>query len=48
MWEYWNIKVVLLKAILKIGQKKIFLLKKLKSIVPWIYVIEDLNGEEIF
>ena len=27
--------------------KKYLLLKKLKNIVPWTYVINDLNGEEI-
>ena len=25
----------------------IFVLKKIKDIVPWTYVISDLNGEEI-
>ena len=24
-----------------------FVIKKIKSTVPWIYVIQDLNGEEI-
>ena len=27
--------------------KKYLLLKKLKNTIPWIYVINDLNGEEI-
>ena len=31
----------------QIGQKKFFLVNKIKSTVPWTYVISDLNGEEI-
>ena len=27
--------------------EKIFIVKKIKNIVPWTYVISDLNGEEI-
>ena len=27
--------------------KEIFVIKKVKNTVPWIYVINDLNGEEI-
>ena len=30
-----------------IGQKKFLLLVKLKNTVPWTYIINDLNGEEI-
>ena len=39
----------MLKDILQIGLKK-FLIKvinKIKNTVPWTYVINDLNGEEI-
>ena len=27
--------------------EEIFVIKKIKNTVPWIYVIDDLNGEEI-
>ena len=27
--------------------EEIFILKKIKNTVPWTYVINDLNGEEI-
>ena len=27
--------------------KEIFIIKKIKNIVPWTYVFNDLNGEEI-
>ena len=37
-------KTLLLNDMLLIGQKKFLLLK---NTVPWIYVINDLNGEEI-
>ena len=40
--EYQNTKIFLLKDILQIG-----LIKKVKNTVPWTYVINDLNGEEI-
>ena len=28
--------------------EEIFVIKKVKNTIPWTYVIEDLNGEEIF
>ena len=37
----------MLKATLQIDLKKYLLLKKVKNIVPWTYIINDLNGEEI-
>ena len=37
----------MLRATLQIGLKKYFLLKKVKNTVPWTYVINDLNHEEI-
>ena len=37
----------MLKGICQISQKKYLLLRKLKNTVPWTYVINDLNGEEI-
>ena len=30
-----------------IGQKKIFVIKKVKNTVPWTYGISDLNGAQI-
>ena len=27
--------------------EEVFVIKKIKNIVPWTYVIDDLNGEEI-
>ena len=47
IWEYQNIKTFLQKLINQIGQKKFFLLKKIKNTVPSTYLIEDLNGEKI-
>ena len=46
--EFQNRKKNLLKNKLKIGQKKFLLLVKIKNIVPWTYVISDLNGKQIF
>ena len=37
----------MLKVTLQLGLKKYLLLKKAKNTVPWTYVINDLNGEEI-
>ena len=46
MLEVLNIKTLLLKDMLQIGQKKLLLLIKLKMQF-WTYTISDLNGEEI-
>ena len=46
--EFQNRKKNLLKNKLKISQKKFLLLVKIKNIVPWTYVISDLNGKRIF
>ena len=27
--------------------EKVFIISKIKNTVPWIYIINDLNGEEI-
>ena len=45
--EYQNIEIFLQKVTLQIGLKKIFVIKKVKNTVPWIYIISDLNGKEI-
>ena len=41
MLEFQNTKTFLLKDMLQIG------VSKTKNTVPWIYVINDLNDEEI-
>ena len=46
MLEYQNIKIVLQKVTLQIGQKKLLWLKKLKILCRG-HVINDLNQEEI-
>ena len=47
MLEYENIKTFLQKAMLENSLEKFFVIKKVKNIVPWAYIISDLNGEEI-
>ena len=37
----------MLKAILQNWSEEVFVIKKVKNTVPWTYVINDLNGEEI-
>ena len=32
---------------LQIGQKKFFVVNKIKKTVPWTYIVSDLNGQEI-
>ena len=44
MLEFQNIKTFLLRDILQIGQKKLFV-NKIKNAVHWTYVVNDLNGE---
>ena len=45
--EFLNRKIFLLKDTQQIGLEMLLLLVKLKKTVPWTYVINDLNGEEI-
>ena len=45
MLEFQNVKTFLLKDTLQIDQ--VFVVSKIKNTVPWTYVIDDLNGEEI-
>ena len=47
IWKYQSIKTFLVKVMFQIGSKKFLLLKKVKNTVPWAYLIDDLNGEEI-
>ena len=37
----------MLKATLPNWSEEVFVIKKVKNTVPWTYVINDLNGEEI-
>ena len=45
--EFQSIKIFLLKDMLEIGLKTFFVVSKIKNTVPWTYVINELNGEEI-
>ena len=47
MLEHDNIKIFLQKITLQIGLKKLLWLK-VKNTMQWTYVINDLDGEEIF
>ena len=40
-------KYILAKVYVSNRSKEDIMIKKVKNIVPWIYVISDLNGEEI-
>ena len=37
----------MLKNTHQIGLKKVFVISKIKNNVPWLYIINGLNGEEI-
>ena len=43
--ECQNIKTFLQKVTLQ--SEEVFVIKKVENTVPWTYVINDLNGEEI-
>ena len=43
----WNYKHIFAKGYTPNLFDKVFVIKKVKSTVPWTYVISDLNGEEI-
>ena len=45
--EHQNTKTFLLKDIRQTGLQRIFEIKKVKDTVPWTYVTNDLNVEEI-
>ena len=40
-------KNIFVKGYMLNWSEEIFVIKKIKNTVPWIYVINDLNGEEI-
>ena len=44
--DYVKLSTFLLKATLQLSEE-VFVIKKVKNTVPWTYVINDLNGEEI-
>ena len=45
--EFQNIKKFLAKGYTPNRTEKFFVISKIKNTVPWTYVINDLNGEEI-
>ena len=47
MWEYKNIKVFLQRSYAQNWSEEVFVIKKVKNIASWTYIISDLNGEEI-
>ena len=47
MLEYQNTKYFLAKKYTPNWSEEIFIIKKVKHTVPWTYVINDLNSEEI-
>ena len=40
-------KTFFAKGFLSNWSEEIFVIKKIKNIVPWTYIIRDLNGKEI-
>ena len=40
-------KTIFAKGYMPNGSEEVFIIKKVKNTVPWTYVINDLNGEEI-
>ena len=42
-----NTKIFLLKVDLKNWSEEVFVVSKIRDIVPWAYVISDLNDEPI-
>ena len=40
-------KNIFAKRYMQNGSEEVFVIKKVKSTVPWTYVINDLNSEEI-
>ena len=47
MLQFQGIKTFLLEDMLQFCPKQFLLLAKLQSTVPWTWLINDLNGEEI-
>ena len=47
MLEYQNTKYIFAKRYTTNWSAEVFVIIRIKNIVPWTYVINDLNGEEI-
>ena len=47
MLKYQNAKYIFAKGYTPNWSAEIFVIIRIKNIVPWTYVINDLNGEEI-
>ena len=45
--EYQNSKAIFAKGYTQIWSEEVFIISKIKNIVPWTYDISDLNGKEI-
>ena len=41
-------KNIFAKGYTRNWSEEVFVIKKVKNIVPWTYIINDLKGEEIF
>ena len=47
MKEFLNTEIFFAKGCTPNQSEKVFVIKKVKNIFPWAYIINDLNGEEI-
>ena len=47
MEEFLNTKIFFAKLYTPNWSEEVFVIKKVKIKVPWTYVINDINGEEI-
>ena len=48
MWEYQNIKIrFFAKGYIPNWSEEVSFIQKINNTVPWTYVTDDLNGEEI-
>ena len=47
MSEFLNTKIFFAKGYTSNWSEEVFVISRIKNTVPWIFVINDLNGEEI-
>ena len=47
MSEFLNTKIFFAKGYTSNWSEEVFVVSRIKNTVPWIFVINDLNGEEI-
>ena len=47
MSGFQSIKIFFAKGYAPTSSEETFVVKKIKNTVPWLFVISDLNGEEI-